>query len=154
MHTIACPQSRIAHCLRALEWHQGSSSCCHCQASWTGGCRHHWSAKSARHRPHKRCDVSLSPSHACAATVGTPIRHIFLSQTCPPHPPLPNQPQPAMPARPKPTGPSPSLLDMINAGVIRPGSANAVVTFKGMTYVGNLQPNGTILFQGAGWCAL
>jgi len=42
----------------------------------------------------------------------------------------------------------PSLLDLIEAGMLQPGPANMKVTYKGNTYAGALQCNGTILFRG------
>lgn len=43
----------------------------------------------------------------------------------------------------------PSLMDLIDAGLLQPGADNMKVTYKGNTYAGALQGNGTILFRGA-----
>lgn len=43
----------------------------------------------------------------------------------------------------------PSLLDLLEAGMLQPGTDNMRVTYKGNTYAGGLQSNGTILFNGA-----
>jgi hypothetical protein len=43
----------------------------------------------------------------------------------------------------------PSLLDLIEAGMLTPGDGNMSVTYKGSTYTGTLQGNGTIAFNGA-----
>jgi hypothetical protein len=45
----------------------------------------------------------------------------------------------------------PSLLDLIEAGMLSPGTDNMRVTYKGNTYAGGLQSNGTILFNGERW---
>lgn len=42
----------------------------------------------------------------------------------------------------------PSLADLIEAGMLQPGDDNMKVTYKGSTYAGALQSNGTILFRG------
>ncbi|KAF8067227.1 hypothetical protein HT031_002274 [Scenedesmus sp. PABB004] len=47
-----------------------------------------------------------------------------------------------------PPGGGVTLLDMISAGVLRPGRDNAAVTYKGITHAGSVQANGTILFRG------
>lgn len=59
---------------------------------------------------------------------------------------------------PSPVGPTTSnrskstggttLYEMIEAGVLQPGIDNATVTYKGSTYAGSLQANGTIFFRG------
>jgi hypothetical protein len=43
----------------------------------------------------------------------------------------------------------PSLMDLIDSGLLQPGYDNMKVTYKGTTYAGALQGNGTILFRGA-----
>jgi hypothetical protein len=40
------------------------------------------------------------------------------------------------------------LMDLIDAGMLQPGADNMKVTYKGNTYAGALQGNGTILFRG------
>ena len=39
-------------------------------------------------------------------------------------------------------------MDLIEAGMLQPGAANMKVNYKGNTYAGALQSNGTILFRG------
>jgi hypothetical protein len=39
-------------------------------------------------------------------------------------------------------------MDLIDSGLLQPGYDNMKVTYKGNTYAGALQGNGTILFRG------
>lgn len=62
--------------------------------------------------------------------------------------PLASPAGPTTSTKSKGTGSSPTLKDMLQAGVLQPGQDNATVTYKGVTYSASLQGNGTILFKG------